>query len=293
MTPDEKIAICKTTRKIASDSLHKTLQKVLSSKQSISELAFANLWLSELRKYKTIFPEGWYTPPPHGIGVLFGTPDKNSRVNYKTLRAEDMWPKETIFLNDTNNTAYLFVSPVDKKTGIIGDFGMTIYVGTDKKIQNHFKTCLQINKEVFGFIQPGMMFSHVYNLAEDVFKKHNVTNEVTSVTDPTGKDIGHTIPSSDNDWSGEELTIIKSPITPWETIKNMISKKRIFINSDERTKCKNGMAFTLEPRLTNRKDQNIPMASFHTIVLIKENGEKELATGFDEIFELVGMDYVR
>lgn len=147
-------------------------------------------------------------------------------------------------------------------------------------------------QEIFDFIQPGMMFSHTYNLAEDVFKKYNVTNEVVSVTDPAGNNIGHTIPYSDNDWLNEELTIIKSQNTPWKTIKNMISKKRVFVNSAEKTKCKNGMAFTLEPRLTDRKDPSIPMASFHTIVLIKENGEKELLTGFDKIFSLTGMDYM-
>ena len=68
----DKLAICKQTRKVSSDSLLRTLTKALGTNDPISESQFRDFWLSELRTHKELFPDGWYTPPPHGIGVLFG-----------------------------------------------------------------------------------------------------------------------------------------------------------------------------------------------------------------------------
>ncbi|MCL5970915.1 MAG: hypothetical protein M1450_05465, partial [Patescibacteria group bacterium] len=92
------------------------------------------------------------------------------------------------------------------------------------------------------------------------------------------------------EFSPEEKETIK--INNWVEIKDLISKKRVFINETEQETLEPGMAITMEPRLTLAGNPDIPMASYHTIILIKENGEKELLTDFDEIFELVGMNYM-
>src|SRR3989338_9581860 len=97
--------ICKQTRKAAADSLKNAFEKVLNNNQPISEVDLRDMWLLELRKHQEIFPDGWYTPPPHGIGVLFGTPENTKRINFPTLRTKDYWPRDDVFL--------------DKKDGII------------------------------------------------------------------------------------------------------------------------------------------------------------------------------
>lgn len=286
-----KIDICKRTRTIASGTLYTTLQNFMDRK-SLSERRFRNAWLVELRKNQTIFPDGWYDPPPNGIGVLFGTGEEKSRLNYKSLRSEEMWPKKEIFLNGNNEMAYFYASPVDKEAGIIGDFGLTIYLGNNSSIIDHLKKCWEINLEIFEFIQVGMKFSEVYKFAEKIIAKYGLSNQIVSSTDPVGQNIGHTIPASYFEWSKEEKLIIENGISDWEPVKNMISKKRVFINSIEDMVYQTGMAVTLEPRLTSINNPSIPMSSFHTIVVINPDGSKELLSNFEEIFKLVGMTYM-
>lgn len=289
---DQKIDICKKTRLIASRSFANTLRELLSNEKPVSEEVFRNKWLIELRKNQAIYPDGWYIPPPHGIGVLFGADEENSRVNYKSLRPEKMWPKGNIFLEGKNEMAYIFASPVDKKYGIIGDFGLTVYLGDNLAVKNYLRKCWKINLEIFNFIQVRMKFSEVYKFAKRVIAKYGLTNQVISSADPTGEDIGHTVPASYFEWSAEEKLILERGITNWESASNMISRKRVFINSIEETTFQTGMAVTLEPRLTVPNNPAIPMGSFHTIVIINADGKKELLSNFDEIFRIVGMDYM-
>ena len=72
----------------------------------------------------------------------------------------------------------------------------------------------------------------------------------------------------------------------------MVSNKRIFLNKTNQTVVKPNMAFTIEPGVKIKEREDMPFIAFHTTVLIHENGEKELLTGFDEIFKLAGMDYM-
>lgn len=289
----DSLNTCKTIRQFAADVLCETLQEVFNNSNPISETFFRDSWFKKLRKNPTIFPDGWYEPPPHGIGVLFGTADKGGRQNYKSLRPEEMWPKKDIFLGDKNEMAYLFASPVDRKSDIIGDFGLTIYLGNKQEIKEHLRRCMQINLEIFNFIEVGRKFSEVYKYAEQIIAKHGLANEVTSTTDPTGRDFGHTVPASYFEWTREEKSILENGELNWESTKNMISKKRVFVSSVEKTTYQPGMAITLEPRLTVPDNPNIPMGSFHTIAVINEDGTKELLTNFDKIFEIVGMDYMK
>lgn len=289
MSADDKIDICKRTRRIAADTLKTTLERVLKSKKTVSEVDFRDLWLKELRKHKEIFPDGWYMPPTHGIGVLFGTDNKNGRTNYDNLREKKYLPRRNMLLGKGNNLVYVYASPVDKKTGTIGDFGMSLYFGKNKSVEDHLKQCLSVNRIIFQKIKPGMSFSDIYKLSEIIFRKLKLSNEIISKTDTAVFNIGHSVPCFD-DFSNEDKKSIGK--IGWTKIKDLLSKKRIFINSLEQKKLEPGMGITMEPRLTITGDNKIPMASYHTIILIKENGEKELLTNFDEIFKLVGMNYM-
>jgi len=149
----DKLEICKSTRKIAADSLYTVLKKLLASTQLISEVMLRDEWLEEMQKNKTIFTEGWYIPPPHGMIVLFATDKKVERINYKSVRIEEKWPRNDIFLDKKNGLAYFYASPVDKQSGIIGDFGMTVYLGKKKEIKDILKHCLVADKEILKLLQ--------------------------------------------------------------------------------------------------------------------------------------------
>lgn len=114
------------------------------------------------------------------------------------------------------------------------------------------------------------------------------SNEIVCVTNPSpADDFGHTIP-----YIMEEMTPAESAILQggdYNTIKNMISKKRIFGRESEKLTIRNGMAFTIEPRPRPLHDPTVPMVYFHTICTISENGEKELLTNFDELFQISDM----
>lgn len=290
ISQNNKLAICKKTRKIAAKSLYNTLEKVLTSKKKISEAQFRDLWHLELRKNKTIFPDGWYIPPPHGIGVLFGSEKNTKRLSYKSLRPKEMSPNNDNFLDTQNGIAYLYASPIHRKTGIIGDFGITIYLGINKELKEYLKTCLDLDRKIFRYAQLKMRLSEVTKFAEKIFLKYGLSNEIESINDPTGVNIGHTIPMPSEEWAPDEKKIVKRD---GERLRNLISKKRLFVNSIEKTYIKPGMAFTIEPRPSIIDKPHLPKSlSYHTIAIFKENGKKELLTNFDEIFKLVGMDYM-
>jgi hypothetical protein len=127
--------ICKRTREVAADTFAIALKALLQTKKPFSEIMLRDRWLKALRKHKDIFPDGWYMPPIHGIGVLFGQAKKDSRVNYTNLRDQKYLPQDDIFFSGENEMAYVYASPVDKQSGTIGDFGMVLYKGTDPLIQ--------------------------------------------------------------------------------------------------------------------------------------------------------------
>lgn len=290
VTPEQKLDACKRTRQSVAHSLFVSFQQLLSHDDPISEVALRDAWLEEMRKNPQIYPDGWYLPPPHGIGVLFGTEADYSRMNYKSLRPEGMWPREDIVLDRVTGIIYVYASPVDRETGMIGDFGITLYFGNNPEIQTHLQHCFMLNREIFDQAKVGMSLGTVTQAAVNMFLARGFTNEVTSVTDPSGVNIGHTVPASNENWTSAEEELLKS--TDWENAFLLISSKRKFLNLRERLIIRPGMAFTLEPRLTAYGNPIIPMSSFHAIVLFRPDGTKELLTNFDELFQLVGMQYM-
>lgn len=135
-----------------------------------------------------------------------------------------------------------------------------------------------------------MKFSGIYNYSQRVFAKNNMLSDLHSMSDPTGTNIGHTVPGSYENWDSQTLKSLKAK--KWEKVKDVISKHRVFINRKEDFKIKKGMAFTIEPRPSALDNSTIPSIFLHTIALFKENGSKELLTGFNPLFKLAGMNYM-
>lgn len=287
----DKLEICKQTRRIATESLYEVLKRFLA-KKTFSEIDLRDTWLLHMRKRNSIFPDGWYVPPPHGVAVLFAPDDKFQRVCPSSLRLEEFWSRDDILLDKNRGLVLVYASPVNRKSGIIGDFGLTLYFGKRLEIIEHLKKSFQIVQEIFAYIEVGMKFSDVARFAHRQMNKKGLYSDLLSPTDPAGTNIGHTIPAVFEGWNDREEEIIKSPDSPWDDVKKVISKKRIFVNEIESFVIRPGMAFTIEPRPKVVNNPNIPMVWFHTIVLIDGEGKKELVTGFDELFKLTGTDYM-
>ncbi len=289
MNIETKLNACRNTREIAARSFQSALTGLLVPGSSISEVDLRDAWLNEMRKNNDLLPDGWYDPPPHGIGVLFSTEADPKRANYDSLRTLENWPQNNITLDRETGIMYVYASPVDRQTGIIGDFGMTIYLGQSSGYINHLKNCMRMNLEIFNQVAVGMTMKEVAQLAGGLFIANNLTNNVTSVTDPAGVNIGHTVPASYEDWTVDEIKAIQSMPDKWQ---KTISSKRVFVSGKESFEINPGTAFTLEPRLTVYQNTKTPMSSFHTIIVFNPDGSKELLTNFSEIFTGIGMDYM-
>lgn len=285
----DNLETCKETRLIAAQSLAKVLKNALGSSEEISEADFSEQWLKELQKNKNVFLSGWYTPPPNGMGVLFANESDFDRVHFKSLRNKKFWPKKNVFLDRKKGYLNFYFSPVAQKNYIIGDFGLTVYLGSKDQIKNHLKHSFKVIKEIFNGAKSGTKLKDFYQYSQKIFSKNKVVNNWwVSVSDPTGINTGHSIPGTFEDWTHKEMRNLKS--NNWGIVTRTISQKRIFINSQEETKIKPGAAITIEPRL--RKTPFLPIAFFHTIAIFGDNGKKELLTNFDEIFKISKMNYM-
>lgn len=293
MTPNHNIEVCKRTRKLAIRSFQKVLHHILSSDISFSEVEIREMWLSELRKYTTLSYDGWYVPPPHGVAVLIGSDDdsERSRLDYKTLRPKEIWPQENIRLEKKKGILFVYASPFDNETGIIGDMGVTLYLGKKQEIRDHLLLCFFVVKKIFDFIEVGKTFSEVAIYTKNLLLSYSLNNEIECRTTPSfANNIGHTIPFVFEEMTIAEREILKKS-NPIE-IREMISRKRIFIDSSSDIVIKSGMAFTIEPRPKMIHNSKMPMVLFHAICLLYENGKKELLTNFDDLFQVAGMEYM-
>lgn len=293
MTPDKKLQLCKETREAAANSLYEALQDLLQTENPISEKQLRDAWLKRLQKNDQLFPQGWYDPPPGGIAVLFATETDIDRVSPKNIRLEEFWPRKNIYLDRTGGLAFIYASPIAKETGLIGDFGMTLYFGKNEKIKQHIRKAYRIVFQLFNQIEVGMQLSNITGRGKELLAKENLFSELASPSDPTGTNIGHTIPFSYEGPTEEEQKTINGADKDWSHLKELIRAKRKFLNEIETFSVKPGMAFTLEPRPQSVSDPKPPMVWFHSLVLIDEKGKKQLLTNFAKIFSLIGMEYLQ
>ncbi len=288
----DKIKSLKTTRQIAMKAFYEALNKVLSKNKPIAETDLKKTWLKELRKSGDIFNNGWYVPPPHGITIIFAQDNKPQRTQFRSLRFKENFPQKNIFLNKKSGIIIAYASPVNKETGIIGDFGLTLYFGKRPELIEHIKNILNIQKKVFNHAKIGMSLSELYKYAVTLFKKDNLSNDWwLNITDPSGRNMGHSIPSTEKDWSDKEYKLLSTANNNWEKVANMISKRRIFFSPKEELKIKKGIAFSIECRLKKTNNPAFPVVWFHTVAIFQKNGKKEFLTNFDKLFKLAGMEY--
>lgn len=264
------------TRKIAAE----IAAQVLLNIDNISEVELRDLILSKMSTYDSLFPKGWYDPPPGGVGVLFDqSPFK--RLQFESLRNPLSWPNETSrFKKESIGIVYL--SPVDKKTGMLGDFGFTIYKGNNKEIKQHILKCFKTTLVIAEHAEVGMKFSDLYKFANDLFKNEfKIIGWMTTSHDPLGVNLGHTAPGS-----FENNFILGNT---FEEVKETIRTKRIYINKVENFKIPETCAFTVETRLADLNRPYLPNVFFHFIVIF-QNGEKRILKNFENIFKIANID---
>ncbi|MCL4339175.1 hypothetical protein M1271_05800 [Patescibacteria group bacterium] len=286
-----RLEACIKIRNIAAHTCLLTLQQIVNKKEKISEMNFRNRWNKELEKeWKSGFIDCWYDPPPGGIASIFCKEEDYNRLNYPTLRDKKYWPRPDVFFQN-EGFGYIFVSPYTmfQNLPIIGDFGMTYYLGEMVKMRDHYRKSYVVYTELIDSIKAGMTFQELCVFSEKTLKNHNLVSFVVGKTDKTGFDFGHTVPFIDRDPDKAETSKVNSG-NP-DQINKAISEARIFINRQEKYEISDNCAFTFEPRITSL-DHNLPIFSFHTIILF-EKGIKKVLSNFDGIINLLGMEWLR
>jgi hypothetical protein len=188
-----------------------TLAKALNGGSSgLSERELCDRWLTGMRAEPTLLPEGWYTPPPDGLSALIGDPPEFGRMSYVSLRHPDIWPRADISISG-ESLLYVYASPVDRDTKMIGDLGVTLYRGTDQRIRRHLSACLEITGQLAEFTAVDMELRDIYHRAAELMRDTGLSNETYSTTDVSGGlDVGHTIPWSYCEPTDPELAAVQS-----------------------------------------------------------------------------------
>jgi hypothetical protein len=282
----DKVAVCAETRAWAAS----VVADALKSGKQLSEAEFSQVALSESAKNPNILDRGWYDPPPGGVAALFAAPPDYERLEFDTLRKETYWPQKDRVLGE-NGCGLLYLSPIDKATGIIGDFGITVYRGSSPEILQHFANCLSTLERVASEAEVGMAFRDVHERAQQLFKANGLTNARTVTwTDKTGTNLGHTIPWTFDAPEEQEASIIKAGDI--NQTKDLISNKRLYVNAQETFIIPETIAFSLEARLESLKNPALPNVFFHFVIAFDRRKKKVLAN-YNEVFDAAGMKELR
>ena len=242
------------TRKIATEIAIQSLKNI----DKVSEAEIHKLILSKMSGYNSLFPKGWYDPPPDGIAVLFAeAPFK--RLQYNSLRNPAYWSnKENLFKKET--VASIYFSPVDKNTGMLGDIGFTVYKGENKKIKRHLKNCYKTILKIAKHVETGMRVSDLCLFASNLFKnKFKMTKWVTISSDPNQSiNLGHSVPGSFE----KNFTFGNT----FEDVKESIREKRVPLIETENFKFPKTCVFVVESRLEDLNNPALPSAYFQFFV---------------------------
>jgi hypothetical protein len=277
----ERITIVQRTRTIAAAALAGALSH---SVEASSERAIRDRWIQNMGKTGSLFPEGWYQPPPTGAAILIGHPEDGfARMNYDSLRTPAIWSRNDISLRN-DSLIYGYASPIDRGTGLIGDIGLTLYRGKDQSIWDHLSRCLEVTVRIASFAEVGMELRELFNYAQRQIELADLSNQ-TSSTKSGMANIGHTIP-----WTYEEYPeeVKQRLILGNEReIRDLISNARISINDSAAFRIQPTMALTVEPQIASA---SAPLCSYHVIVAFSE-AKKITSPSFESLFKAFEMDH--
>jgi len=193
----ERIAIVNRTRLVGAAGLVRALSDLNDSE---TERTICDRWLAATREDTTLCPDGWYQPPPGGVGVLIGHPPGFERMEYVSLRAPDIWPRDDIHFDEAS-LIYAYASPTNRATGLIGDIGVTLYRGSDPRLRDHLSSCIEIANRIAEFAEVGMELRELFHHGESLIADASARNRTSSATDSGARNIGHTVPWTYEDGS--------------------------------------------------------------------------------------------
>jgi hypothetical protein len=272
------VEIIAATRRAAVKSLCQVLTAGLEA--NLSEQEIRDRWHAGLQANPKLLSEGWYAPPPHGIIVVIGSPEDGfSRNGTPSFRGQQAWPSAERWLKQ-ESLLTVYASPIDRDTGLIGDIMATIYWGQDAALQQHIRNARQITEAIVEKAEAGMSFKDLYQIATGIIEQQGMSNAIVGVNDPTGTNIGHTIPWSTEPPSAAEQEILNSGDS--KAIAALISGKRIFINSAESYEIPETGAFSVEPRLST---DGQPAIGYHIVVAF-DQGRKHVINELEPLLRL-------
>src|SRR3989344_4867584 len=142
------ISSLKKTRKTASD----ILVAALSHSDGKTEKEIRDTILETVAAHDELFPMGWYDPPPGGVAVLSSS-SPYRRLQFDTLREENYWPGSDGVIGG-ENVSLVYISPVDRKTGMFGDIGLTLFTRNGPAISADIRSCRNrtSGNEIFGSV---------------------------------------------------------------------------------------------------------------------------------------------
>src|SRR3989344_4042084 len=256
------------------------LSSALTNFQGKTEQEIRDRILKEMARCTEIFPQGWYDPPPGGVSILIG----KERMEFDSLRKPEYWPRPDVrYTSDA--PAMMYVSPVDRATQMLGDFGLTIYQGDDATLQSHVRRGLNTVLDIAQRANIGMSFADLYVAGREVLAQNRFEHaRISTITSNAGdSNFGHTVPWSNGETAPGEL--------PIDQLREKIRVARRFINPYEQYVIPPTCSFTVESRLLDPAKPALYNIFFHVIVTFSE-GEKKVLTNFEEIFKQVGMKYM-
>ena len=247
-------------RLLCFSALKNTLSE-LKGKANITEIQFRDIWLNNISLNTNMTKHGWYSPPPFGMAVLSAEDKQPDRINFQSLRDRENFPSDRI-INWETNLMYVYASNIDKELGLAGDFGITLYFGSNQLVIKHFKNCYHAVKKILLFLEKTNSSVELFNKSQEIFFEFGLQNCIVSYTDKEPLDLGHTIPLIETSWLTNDVTDL--------TIDYMKNQRK-FINSSVDWNLNSVEQFTIEPRLKAINETDLPQISFHYLARRKNS----------------------
>jgi hypothetical protein len=260
----------------ACDALAKTFAE--NRPTNPSEVQLRDAFHANLGRASGVTTEGWYTPPPLGVIMAIGNAPSYERIGRQSYRPEATWPSNEHRL-EAESVVYAYSSRVHIGSGAIGDMACTLYSGSSTIIKDHLRRVWDVTLAIVDETAVGVPFSEIYRRSGQLIDKAGFQNNIYSAHDGTTTNIGHTIPWSYELLREDEAETLRSGDR--QQIADMVSAKRRFVRAGEDLEVQDGMAFTIEPRLSGA---GLPTVSFHIVVGF-ENSKRIVLSNYQRVFE--------
>lgn len=229
----------------------------------MTELTFRDSWLSRLHSAEELTLNGWYEPPPLGMAVLFADERDVHRISYESLRLPEFAPSPRV-MKWAHGMMYAYCSPVHRPTGMAGDFGVTLYFGSNLAIRDHFRRAYAATAALLGEINSTTRSTALLHRSELLFKEYGLKNTIASITDSVPLDLGHSIPIIAADTLRTSRQLSKRD-------QQLLGEKRRFVSTSVDWALAEEDQVTIEPQLVNPARRTLPQVSFHYIVAARSS----------------------